>query len=56
MVCIRCGEAEAPQPLGYCASCAAGARLELAEDLKLIGAYLSSWAAFEEWLRRRDAA
>jgi hypothetical protein len=55
-MCIRCGKSEAPEPLGYCASCAASARLELAEDLKRIGIYLSSWAAFEEWLQDQDAA
>jgi hypothetical protein len=52
-VCIRCGEAEAAQPLGYCPSCAVSARLELVAGLKGLGLYLSSWAAFDEWLRRR---
>ncbi len=56
MECIRCGKAEAPQPLGFCAACAASVRIELFEDLKQIGAYLSSWAAFDEWLRRRGLA
>jgi len=56
MECVRCGKAEAPQPLGLCAGCAASVRAELVEDLKRIGAYLSSWAAFEEWLRERGAA
>jgi hypothetical protein len=56
MECIRCGNAEVPQPQGFCASCAACVRVELVEDLKRIGAYLSSWAAFEEWLRRRGLA
>jgi hypothetical protein len=54
--CIRCGKAEAPQPLGYCAGCAAFARVELVDALKHFGTYLSSWAAFEEWLRRRGLA
>jgi hypothetical protein len=52
-MCIRCGKAEAPQPLGYCPACAVSARLELVEGLKRLGAYLSSWAAFDDWLRRR---
>jgi hypothetical protein len=53
MECICCHKAEAPQPLGFCAACAASVRVELVDDLKRIGTYLSSWAAFEEWLRRR---
>jgi hypothetical protein len=32
------------------------ARLELVDGLKRLGAYLSSWAAFDEWLRRRGLA
>jgi hypothetical protein len=56
MECIRCGKAGVPQPQGFCASCAASVRVELVEDLKRIGAYLASWAAFEEWLRRRRLA
>ena len=56
MECVRCREAEAPQPLGFCAACAASVRAELVEDLKRIATYPSSWAAFEEWLRRRDTA
>jgi hypothetical protein len=56
MECIRCGETEAPQPLGFCAACAASVRVELVEDLKRMGAYFSSWAAFDEWLRRRGLA
>jgi hypothetical protein len=52
-MCIRCGTTKAPQPLGYCSSCAANARSELVEGLKSLGEYLSSWAAFDDWLRRR---
>ena len=55
-MCIRCGKVEAPQPLGYCPSCAASARLELVDGLKRLAVYLSSWAAFEEWLRRKGLA
>jgi hypothetical protein len=55
MECVRCRKAEAP-PLGFCAACAASVRVELGDDLKRIGAYLASWAAFEEWLRRRGLA
>jgi uncharacterized OB-fold protein len=55
MECIRCGKAEVPQPQGFCAACAATVRVELVEDLKQIGTYLSSWAAFDEWLRRRGS-
>jgi hypothetical protein len=53
MECIRCQRAEALQPLGLCAPCAATVRVELVEDLKQIGTYLSTWAAFDEWLHRR---
>jgi hypothetical protein len=56
MECIRCQRAEAPQPLGLCAACAASVRVELVEDLKQIGTYLSTWAAFDEWLHRRGLA
>jgi hypothetical protein len=52
-MCIRRGTTKAPQPLGYCPSCAANARSELVEGLKSLGEYLSSWAAFDDWLRRR---
>jgi len=52
-MCIRCGTTKAPQPLGYCPSCAANAGSELVEGLKSLGEYLSSWAAFDDWLRRR---
>jgi hypothetical protein len=52
-MCIRYGTAEAPQPLGYCPSCSANARSELVEGLKRLGEYLSSWAAFDDWQRRR---
>jgi hypothetical protein len=52
-MCIRCGQAEAPQSLGYCSVCAATARIELVDGLKRFGTYLASWAAFEDWLRRR---
>jgi hypothetical protein len=55
-MCIQCGKAEAPQPLGYCPGCAATACLELVDGLKRFGTYLSSWAAFEDWLRRRGLA
>jgi hypothetical protein len=56
MECIRYARAEAPQPLGLCAACAASVRAEVVDDLKRIDTYLSSWAAFDEWLRLRDAA
>jgi hypothetical protein len=54
--CIRCGQTEAPQPLGYCPDCAATARLELVDALKRFGTYLAPWAAFEDLLRRRGLA
>jgi hypothetical protein len=45
--CIRCGHAEAPQPLGSCPVCALNARIELVEGLKRLGLYLGVRAAFE---------
>jgi len=56
MECIRCGKAEVAQSQDFCAACVASVRVELVEDLKQIGTYLSSWAAFDEWLRRRGIA
>jgi hypothetical protein len=42
--------------LGLCAACAASVRVELVVGLTQIGTYLSSWAAFDEWLHRRGLA
>jgi hypothetical protein len=53
-MCVRCHEAEAPQPLGLCAPCALNARLEIAAGMKRLSAYLAAWAAFDDWLRRHS--
>jgi hypothetical protein len=52
-VCVRCGQSEAPQPLGYCRQCAGEARAEARDGVKRLGEYLTAWAAFDEWLRER---
>lgn len=54
-MCIRCRHAEAPDPLGYCATCAVHARIELTEGYRLLLRYLGAWAAFDEWSRRHGA-
>jgi hypothetical protein len=53
-MCIRCGDAEAPQPLGYCTTCALHAKVELTDGFRRMRQYLAAWAAFDEWLRTRD--
>lgn len=55
-MCIRCRQAEAPQPLGLCAPCAMHTRIEIAEGLRRLAGYLAAWAAFEDWLRERRPA
>jgi hypothetical protein len=52
MVCIRCNERQAPEPLGLCTSCVMYTRLEVAAGLRRFGRYLDAWAGFEDWLRR----
>ena len=54
-MCIRCRQAEAPEPLGLCATCAMHTRIEIVEGLKRLAGYLAAWAAFEEWLREQGA-
>jgi hypothetical protein len=49
-LCIRCRDAEAAEPGGYCPACAVHTRIELAVGLRRLTEYLSSWAAFGEWL------
>jgi hypothetical protein len=52
-MCVRCGEGEAPEPLGFCTSCALQVRVELADGFKRLRGYLAAWAAFDEWLSGR---
>jgi hypothetical protein len=51
MECIRCQEASAVEPLGYCTTCFIDTKLEFAAGLRRLGDYLANWAAFEEWTR-----
>ncbi len=53
MECIRCREASAVEPLGYCTTCFIDTKLEFAAGLRRLSEYLANWAAFEEWVRAR---
>lgn len=54
-MCVRCHDAETPDPLGLCSTCAVHLRIELAAGLRRFAEYLANWAAFDEWCRRRGA-
>jgi len=54
VMCIRCRQAEAPQPLDYCAACSLHARDEVSSGMRMLEQYLAAWAAFEAWQRLRD--
>jgi hypothetical protein len=49
-MCVRCGKAEGPDPLGFCPPCALAVRIELTMGFKRLAAYLGRWADFERWL------
>jgi hypothetical protein len=53
IMCIRCSEPHAPEPLGLCAVCAIQTRIELTEGFRRLGGYLEAWAAFGVWLEER---
>ncbi len=53
-MCIRCRQAEAPQPLDYCAACSLHARDEVSTGLRMLEQYLAAWAAFDTWLGGRE--
>jgi hypothetical protein len=53
-MCIRCGEAEARGELGLCEQCAVPTCIEYLTGLERLEHYLGAWAAFEDWLERRD--
>jgi hypothetical protein len=55
-MCIRCQDAEAPGSLGLCAACAMNTRAELTDGFRMLGTYLTAWAAFEDWLRENPAS
>jgi hypothetical protein len=57
-MCIYCQEHEVSEAVELCPRCAFAFQVEVAEGLYRLGRYLSSWAAFDEWLsgRRREAA
>lgn len=54
LMCIRCRQAEAPQPLDYCAACSLHARDEVSTGLRMLEQYLAAWAAFDTWLGGRE--
>jgi len=56
IMCVRCRQAEAPEPLGLCAPCAMHTRIEIGDGLKRLASYLAAWAAFDAWLREQGAA
>jgi len=51
-----CKSRDTTAPWGSAQPARASVRAEVVDDLKRIDTYLSSWAAFDEWLRLRDAA
>jgi hypothetical protein len=53
-LCIRCHEAEAAEPGGYCSACVVQSRIEFSVGLRRLSEYLSSWAAFGDWLASHD--
>ena len=53
-MCIRCREVDAPGELGLCDSCAISTCIEYLNGLERLEHYLGSWAAFDEWLERRE--
>jgi hypothetical protein len=52
-MCVRCGQCEAPEPLGLCGACVIQTRVELSAGFRRLGSYLAAWAAFDHWLRQR---
>jgi hypothetical protein len=53
-MCIRCREAEAVGELGLCQPCAISTCVEYLNGLERLEEYLGAWAAFDEWLARRE--
>jgi hypothetical protein len=53
-MCIRCRDVEAAGELGLCEGCAIATCIEYLNGLERLEDYLGSWAAFEEWLERRE--
>ena len=52
-MCIRCGEAEVDHELGIRERCALPVCIEYLTGLERLERYLTAWAEFEQWLRRR---
>jgi hypothetical protein len=48
-MCIRCGNVEAPEQLGYCTTCVIHTRVEVSGGMRRFGQYLAAWAAFDDW-------
>jgi hypothetical protein len=50
--CIYCGDADVPDGIDICPSCAFPYAVEVAEGHYRLGRYLARWAKFDEWLAR----
>jgi hypothetical protein len=55
LMCIRCRDATAPEPLGFCAPCAMHVRVEVTDGFARFAGYLEAWAAWNAWLRSRGS-
>jgi hypothetical protein len=53
-MCIRCRELEVDGELGLCDRCAIPTCIEYLTGLERLEDYLARWAAFQEWLARRE--
>jgi hypothetical protein len=53
-MCIRCREVEVDGELGLCDRCAIPTCIEYLTGLERLEDYLARWAAFQEWLARRE--
>jgi hypothetical protein len=53
-MCIRCREVEAIGELGLCERCAIPTCVEYLTGLERLEGYLGAWAAFDDWLERRE--
>lgn len=53
-MCIRCREVPVESELGLCERCAIPTCAEYLNGLDRLERYLAAWAAFEEWLERRE--
>jgi hypothetical protein len=54
MICIRCGEHEAPEEREFCIHCTFAVRAEVEQGLRELADYLRAWAAFDDWCAARS--